>query len=263
VEVLFGLLFALVFPIASFFFAWKWHQARKSLETAKEQADILLASAVKAKEKLKTELEAQLATSSQTIRSLSSELEILKAKANPLWQYQGIEDAKAVAEGFLSKAAAEVEKSKEIADGILKDARVRASETKEKAQTILDIAFRESGQIVADAKSRAEDIAGDALKAKENADTYAKKIKAMKNIIDGYGDEYLIAARTLLDDLAEEFSHKEGGVELKKARQFTKTLVKNERYADCDYVEQNRRETAIRFVLDAVNRHAKMTHFHG
>ncbi len=37
----------------------------------------------------------------------------------------------------------------------------------------------------------------------------------MKNIIEGYGDKYLIPTFSLLDDLAEEFGHTEAGEKLK------------------------------------------------
>ncbi len=75
----------------------------------------------------------------------------------------------------------------------------------------------------------------------------------MKNIIKGYGDEYLIPNESLLDNLAEEYTHEEAGRDLAKIRALIKLVIKNREAADCDYVEKHRRETAIEFVLDAFN----------
>ena len=57
----------------------------------------------------------------------------------------------------------------------------------------------------------------------------------------------------VLDDLADQYEFKEAGEQLKRARALTASLIKTEKAASCDYVENNRRETAIAFVLDAYN----------
>jgi hypothetical protein len=75
----------------------------------------------------------------------------------------------------------------------------------------------------------------------------------MKNIIKGYGDEYLIPAQSVLDELAAEYDHKEAGQELSKIRKLIKSMIKNGEASKCDYVESYRRATAIEFVLDAFN----------
>lgn len=181
-----------------------------------------------------------------------------------MWQFQGVADAQREAQTLIAKAQAEekallaqakevVDKAKEEAEALRKEARTKAAENKEKADEILTRAYQEADRIVAIANERAKEIAGDALEAKAKADIFEQKAKAMKNLIEGYGDEYLIAAKTLLDELAEDFSHKDAGTELKNARLFTKTLVTGGRAATCDYAEANRRDTAIRFVLDAFN----------
>lgn len=138
-------------------------------------------------------------------------------------------------------------------DQLVKEAREQLKIAKEKAEARMQEAIESADKIVKQAKIKAQEVAGDALEAKSKADTYEKTAKAMKNIIDGYGNEYLIANKTVLDDLAEEFSHKEAGIELKKARLLTKQLVTNERAALCDYSEYRRKVIAIRFVLDAFN----------
>jgi hypothetical protein len=75
----------------------------------------------------------------------------------------------------------------------------------------------------------------------------------MKNVIEGYGDQYLIPPQSLLDDLAEDFSHTQAGKNLQRARDCTKIMTRNGTAGACDYVEAYRRDTAINFVVDAFN----------
>lgn len=75
----------------------------------------------------------------------------------------------------------------------------------------------------------------------------------MKNIIDGYGDQYLKPTYSLLDELAEDFGYDEAGQQLKIARENSARMVKLGTAAKCDYVEDNRKKTAIAFVVDAFN----------
>ena len=195
---------------------------------------------------------------------LKEQLQKLEKKVAPLWQYQHIEDTKALAQNIMDNAKQEVLVSREKAQRALDEAaaqakritdeaRNNAAEIKSKATDTLEKACREADQIKDEARTSAQKVAGDALLAKENADLYEQTAKAMKNIIKGYGDEYLISSITLLDELAEEFDHKEAGQQLKQAREFSKTILKNNRAADCDYVEDNRKTTAINFILDAFN----------
>tara|TARA_B110000211_G_scaffold232785_1_gene297333 strand:- start:1066 stop:2580 length:1515 start_codon:yes stop_codon:yes gene_type:complete len=124
---------------------------------------------------------------------------------------------------------------------------------KEKAQELVDQGQSEADKTIESAKNRAQEIAGSALEAKEKADSYAAAIKAMKNTIEGYQDDYIIPNHTVLDDLADEYSHKEAGEQLKLARKRVKDMVKDSRAADCDYAEANRRAYAIHFAVDAFN----------
>lgn len=110
-----------------------------------------------------------------------------------------------------------------------------------------------AAEIVRVAEQRAMDIAGEALAAKRNADTFERTAKAMQNIIKGYGNEYLIPPQSLLDDLAESVGHTEAGQELKRSRDHSRKMVKFRTAGQCAYVETSRRDTAIDFVVDAFN----------
>jgi hypothetical protein len=91
------------------------------------------------------------------------------------------------------------------------------------------------------------------IKALTDATELEKTAKAMKNIIEGYGDNYLKPTYSLLDELAQEFSHTEAGERLKLAREKSRLMINNGTSANCDYVENYRKTTAISFVLDAFN----------
>lgn len=123
---------------------------------------------------------------------------------------------------------------------------------KEDAEKLRDDASRQSSYILSEAEKKAKDIAGEAYEIANKAKHYEEVAKAMKNVIEGYGDEYLKPTFSLLDDLAEEFGYDEAGQKLKDARE-RRLLIKNNDAASCDYVEHNRKETAINFVLDAFN----------
>jgi len=134
----------------------------------------------------------------------------------------------------------------------VKTLRDSATQRNERAEGTLQTALAKSDEIIAAANSRAAEIAGDALKAMGREKEFADAAKAIKNIIDGYGDAYIMPTYGLLDDLAEEFGFTEAGQKLKEARETTRFLINAGRAAVCDYAEANR-DRAIRFVTEAYN----------
>ncbi len=126
-------------------------------------------------------------------------------------------------------------------------------EAKKKHEEIFMSSSADAVEIVNRAKQRAEEIAGDALKVANEEKELKRAVKAMKNTIKGYGDEYLAPGYSLLDELADEYDFKEAGRELKQVRTNIKLMIKNQTAADCDYVEAHRRHYAIQFILDAFN----------
>ena len=120
-------------------------------------------------------------------------------------------------------------------------------------EAVVASANHQAAGVIAEAYSRAQAIAADALDAKRNAETYRLEARALRNVIEGYGDQYLIPTDSLLDDLAEAFGYAEAGINLKTARQRVKQMIKANNAAECGYVEPDRREAAIRFVIDAFN----------
>ena len=122
----------------------------------------------------------------------------------------------------------------------------------EKVVTLTNEAHEEANRIIELAKVQAQEVAGDAYDAKLKADSYEAAIRAMKNTIEGYKDDYIIPNHSVLDDLAEEFSFKDAGEQLKQARKRVKDMVKQGYAGECDYVEIHRKTYAIHFACGCI-----------
>jgi hypothetical protein len=146
-----------------------------------------------------------------------------------------------------------LEKSRLSADQERVSATNKSKELYAQAEARLNQAVRDAGNIIADADNRARQIGGDAYEALRDKQLLESAVKAIRNVVDGYGDRYVVPTRSLLDELASEFGHTAAGEALKSARDQSRRMVEQGQAAGCDYVETNRRETAIRFVVDAFN----------
>lgn len=188
----------------------------------------------------------------------------LQAENERLRPYSVVGDAEAEARRLRGEAGAQARALREQAESELQSARAEVKEIraearvyerdkKAKGEAVLSAASENATRIVAQARERAEKIAGKALHAMENAERWEATEKAMRNVVKGYGDRYMKPPHGVLDDLADDYDHKQAGRELKMARERSKLMVTEGRAAVCDYVEKHRRETAIRFVTDAFN----------
>lgn len=164
-----------------------------------------------------------------------------------------ITEAEENAKNIIQQANLDLESAKNETSEIRKSNRELIQKSKEDAERIKSDATRQAALMLEQAEEKAKTIAGDAYEIAQKAQHYENVAKAMKNVIEGYGDEYLKPTFSLLDDLAEEFGYDEAGQRLKDAREKTKMLIKSGNASKCDYVETNRRTTAENFVLDAFN----------
>jgi len=193
-------------------------------------------------------------------KQLNEELEDSKIKLSKLERFQNIQDVQDEIDRRQREFEEEAAKKNSELDILQKelketDQKIRSSvrEANGQKNEILSNATIEASKIIDDANIKAQEIAGDALTAMRDVHLYEDAVKAMKNIAKGYGDEYLIPNQSVIDELAEEYSFKEAGMELKKARERTRHMIKNNVASECDYVEQTRKEYAMHFVLDAFN----------
>lgn len=265
------LLLALLAPILSLILLKKSKQHKAEIEALNHQ---------------KIALSNELSESQEHLTNAIREHSELEGRAAPLWQYEELHSAVLDAEKTIktadSIAKSTVNEAKLKASNIVfeannqarltisnanneavvitkdaRDARLKAKErldnANSRADELISNANDNAMKIVADAEIRAKEIAGSAYKAKEFAETYQAVAKSIKNKIEGYGDEWIVPNRSVLDELAENYEFTDAGRELQKARELTKSLIKTSKAASCDYVEPNRRNTAIKFVLDAFN----------
>ena len=228
----------------------------------------------------------ELSESQEHLANSIREHSELEGKAAPLWQYEELHSAVLDAEKTIktadSIAKSTVNEAQLKASSIVleannqarltisnanneavvitkdaRDARLKAKErldnANSRADELISNANDNAMKIVANAEIRAKEIAGSAYEAKEFAETYQAVAKSMKNKIEGYGDEWIVPNRSVLDELADNYEFTDAGRELQKARELTKSLINTSKAASCDYVEPNRRNTAIKFVLDAFN----------
>lgn len=157
------------------------------------------------------------------------------------------------ADAVLAAANQSADELVQRGQGHLAESQRRAKALREEADHLLAAASEQAAAVVKKAEEQAKNVAGEAYDLKSRVVEMEKRLRAIRNQIEGYGDEYIIPAHSLLDDLAEAVSYKDAGQRLKAARAHTRDLVRQGRAASCEYVEENRRKTAVDFVVDAFN----------
>lgn len=212
----------------------------------------------------KTSLTNQVNELNYQISILKEESEKLSARNSELEVYSSaldadkeakerLENATLEAERIVAQTHQDLEAVKEETSVIQKSNKELIKAAKEEVEQIKLDATKHAANIIEEAKNKAKTIAGEAYDIAQNAEHYTNVVKAMKNVIEGYGDAYLKPTFSLLDELAEEFGFDEAGQKLKEAREKSKMLIKNGDASTCDYVENIRKTTAKNFVLDAFN----------
>lgn len=185
------------------------------------------------------------------------EISSLKQEVQRLAPYQAVLDAQAASESI--RVAAETARAQIVAQAqatatnIVAEAQTRSERLRADAETATARASVEAARILEESRKKAEDTAAEALQALRDSKRLEQTVRAMKNIIEGYGDQYVMPMIGLLDELAESLSFAEAGQKLKAARECVRSMIKQGNAATCDYSEANRRSTAIDFVLDAFN----------
>lgn len=191
------------------------------------------------------------------IAQLQAELEAvrteLQLRLKLLARYQRVMDAEAAAGKILEEANQALEEAKRDAQLMRQESTQKAQALIERAEGRLATALSEAENIVKLAQKNAEDIAGDAYAAMGRVKELTDAAQAMKNIVNGYGDSYIVPTYNLLDDLAEEFGFTDAGKQLQSARETSRSMIRIGAAAECDYAENNRKQTAVRFVIDAFN----------
>jgi hypothetical protein len=236
-------------------------ESQAAISNAQQLIDQHLAELKQESERIREHYDAEARKAQEAAESLLSKT---LQELEPLRKYESLRDAETEIKRVLADAITEATSLRKDAQTLLEQSRTaaaeerskatqRAREIRDQADTILNQATRDAGRIVEEANKRAEQIGGDAYVALRDKQLLEQAVKAIHNVIEGYGDRYIIPTRSLLDDLAADFGHTEAGEALESAREHSRRMVEQGEAAACDYVEANRKETAIRFVIDAFN----------
>lgn len=218
----------------------------------------------KAAEVTGNELSNQLQSITSRNNRLQMDLTAAQDRITALSKYDGLVEVDAEIEKKKAQCDAEIAAEKQAANNDILAAKSEAKAIREKAKATLETAQakadtqirtanEQSKKMIADAETKAKEIAGEAYVIAGKAKDLEQTVTAMKNIISGYGTQYLKPTYALLDELAADFGHTEAGQKLKDARENSARMVRTGLAAVCDYVEANRKATAIAFVVDAFN----------
>jgi hypothetical protein len=238
-----------------------YNEAQASVAAAQKLIDEQVGEIKEESERVRQHYEAEA-------RKIQEQSEALVARTmrdfEPLRKYAGLVDAQAEVQRDLATALAEATSLRAEAKLLLEQAGVaaveeraradeQAEELRSQANARLDHAIHDAGRIIADAEKRAEQTAGEAYTALREKQLLEQAVTAIRNIIEGYGDRYVIPPYSVLDEFAERFGYDEAGRCLKAARDQSRRMVEQGEAATCDYVEASRRQTAIQFVIVAFN----------
>ncbi|MDF3058931.1 MAG: hypothetical protein K0R17_3146 [Rariglobus sp.] len=204
------------------------------------------------------------AEASRVYAEISATLAETRVKLSILEKVQGLAQDEAAVRATLSIAVKEAEDLRTQAVALLAEAKSRSSaersaavekarEIRQHADVLLYQANAQSSRILEEAHKKALEIGGDGYLALREKVHLEEAVIAIRNIIEGYGDKYIVPTHSLIDDLAADFGHTEAGKELATARDQVRRMVAQGLAAQCDYVETIRRDTAVRFVTDAFN----------
>lgn len=157
-----------------------------------------------------------------------------------------IKDATNSADKSVSEAMTE-------AKSILLNATNKADEIEKESIAIQIRATERASEIIQASEDKARAIAGNAYDIANKAEHYTILVESLKNMIEGYGNRYLKPTESVLDDLADEFGYTQAGQELTRVRKLRTKMSEDLSAATTLYVEKNRHDTAIRFIIDAFN----------
>jgi hypothetical protein len=196
--------------------------------------------------------------------SFRNQIVILEDHAKSLSKYEGIYDVeqqiKILNDENQRLAQNTVEQAKLQSSEIIEQARLSAdsinkiaSETIEEANRQKRFLESEGQRKLHEAETQVTKIVGEAYEDYKELRDLKKSLTAIQNTIDGYGDSYIVPSHSFIDVLADQYGYTEYAKELKKIRKEIRELSAKGMAASCDYVEQSRKDTAVRFVTDAFN----------
>lgn len=180
------------------------------------------------------------------ILGLNHQITSLKNRVLELEKYQDIIDVEKFVEERKNRCEQFVINTKKECESLI----INVKEYIEKVNIYLEEYEAEAlSKIEVNAKNKLEKYYEQVLEKEK----LSSILKALENKISGYSDEYLLPTQCLLDDLIDGYEHLDATRRLKAIREQVRSAIKENLVADCDYIEDSRRVTAIAFVADAFN----------
>lgn len=214
------------------------------------------------------ELRVQVAEDNNSIASLTNIKKVLEKKVSSLEKYEGIldienhinklkEDTDLDIKNERNKWLNELDSQSRTLDDyketIIREGNQLKSQVQSTINKTLDFFEEYKQKFFKEVELENKKLFGMSYAVFEKSQNLESVVKALENKIKGYGDEFIIPAQTMLDELIDGYSHLDASHHLKKIKEQTKLAVKNGIAADCDYVEDNRKRTAIEFITNAFN----------
>ena len=205
-----------------------YNEAQAAVAEAQKQIDQQFAELKQESERIRQHYETE-------IRKSQDAADALVAKTikdfEPLRKFEKFRDAEAEVQRQLDDALKEAASLRAEAQTLMEQAKTAAADERaqavqkakalrDQADALLNQATRDAGRIMAEAEKRAEKIGGDAYRALREKEMLEQAAEAMRNVIEGYGDRYLVPTHSLLDNLAADFGYAAAGESLKSARDF-------------------------------------------
>lgn len=161
-----------------------------------------------------------------------------------------IEEKKKLHEATVSDEKARI---KLYRDKVVEDAEDLISQIKQKFEDTKVFLERHKVKHLKRVEDEAKELLGEYYEISNEKLELKKIVKSLENKVKGYSDEYLMPNQALLNDLIDGYDHLDAVTRLKLVRNEIKVAVKAGTVADCDYVEDYRKNTAIAFITNAFN----------
>lgn len=136
---------------------------------------------------------------------------------------------------------------------IVAEAEAFKTQIKEKIKSVEVFLDDYSQKAISEANQQARKMLGEYFDLAQKKIELSKISKALENKIYGYGDEYLLPNQAILEDLIDGYEYLDAAQRLKTIKFEIKTAIKQGVVAECDYVEDVRKTTAIAFITNAFN----------
>lgn len=215
-----------------------------------------------------TKNEAQSSSDYRQITGLLNQKENLEKRLAELEKYQDIVDVKKYIESEKENCETEIARSKKdwelekesklqsysvYKKMIVAEAESFKNEIKNKIKSVEIFLQDHSEKTMIETENQAQKLLGDYLDLAQQKIELSKINKALENKIQGYSDEYLLPNQAILEDLIDGYEYLDASQRLKTIKFEIKTAIKQSVVAECDYVEDVRKTTAIAFITDAFN----------